>query len=93
MQGPWSQYKALSLHCEALPCLFDQPGRDANSTDLVFDQYSNNVHKTYSTPVLALFSFTPNKRVQVGLRSDIPCILLCSHGPTEEICLFWSPNA
>jgi hypothetical protein len=68
MQGPWSQYKALSMHCEALPCLFDQPGRDVNSTDLVFDQYSNNVHKTYNTPVLALFSFTPDKRVQVGLR-------------------------
>ena len=43
MQGPWSQYRALSMHCEELPCFFDRPGRDDNSTDLVFSRYSDEV--------------------------------------------------
>ena len=40
MQGPWSQYKALSMHCDELPCFFDEPGRDENSTDFIYGQYN-----------------------------------------------------
>ena len=28
------------MHCEELPCFFDRPGRDENSTDVTFDQYN-----------------------------------------------------
>ena len=43
MQGPWSQYRALTMHCEELPCFFDQPGRDQNSTDFIYGRYSKEV--------------------------------------------------
>ena len=63
VQGPWSQYKAMSMHCNTLPCIFNEPGRAANDTDPSFDQYSNLVAGSYGTPTLAMFSFRPDQRV------------------------------
>ena len=40
MQGPWSRYKALSMQCNELPCFFDQPGRDENSTYIDLEPYN-----------------------------------------------------
>lgn len=63
LQGPWSQYKAMSMHCDTLPCVFNEPGRKDNDTDQNFDQYSDMVAGQYDTPTLAMFSFKPDRRV------------------------------
>ena len=63
VQGPWSQYKAMAMHCDTLPCIFNEPGRAANDTDPTFDQYSSLVAGSYGTPTLAMFSFKPDRRV------------------------------
>ncbi|EIE27691.1 hypothetical protein COCSUDRAFT_39286 [Coccomyxa subellipsoidea C-169] len=68
--GPWTQYDALELECDDLPCTIPFPG--SNGTEpVLFDEY-NPEPTMDADPQLAIFSFSPDESLNVQM--DI-CLL------------------
>ncbi|CAL8463641.1 g3175 [Coccomyxa elongata] len=64
--GPWTQYMAMEIACDELPCMIQYPGRNGSQVGLTFDEYNPNITMDHH-PQLAIFSFTPNVSLAVEM--------------------------
>lgn len=55
------------MRCAALPCRVIHPGRITSDDTLLADSYSSIVNVSYDTPQLAMYAFTPARRVKAQL--------------------------
>ncbi|BDA48490.1 probable lysyl endopeptidase at N-terminal half [Coccomyxa sp. Obi] len=64
--GPWTQYVAMEVVCDGLPCTIPYPGRNGTQVGITFDEYNPNI-TVDDHPQLAIFSFSPNMSLSVEM--------------------------
>ncbi|BDA48491.1 probable lysyl endopeptidase at N-terminal half [Coccomyxa sp. Obi] len=64
--GPWTQYMAVEIECDELPCMIPYPGRNDSDIGITFDEYNPDI-TVDDHPQLAIFSFTPDLSLNVQM--------------------------